>query len=423
MPRVRFLRALAAASAAACLTCASAAEGNTLVVEFMFSSGAQRSAWTDLLHDFEASHPDVTVEHREVEQEAYKREFPRLVRDGPVDVAFWFAGERLRQAVDAGLLRPIDPAWLGPPGTYSPAVLDALRYRGKLWAVPLSTYPWGFFYRRSLFDRLGLAPPATWADFLGLCEHLKQAGYACTVTGGKAGWPLAAWFDLLNLRINGLDFHRRLLAGDYSFDDPRALAVFTAWRQLLTAGYLAPEPLEQGWDDALPYLYRNLAGTALLGTFAEARFPDSVRADIGFFPFPRWQAGAPLYEDAPLDVLVLPVSGRHPVQSRQFLASLSQGAALSRFAQATGTVSPQSTRGSESGAHREVAQTLDRAAGLAFFFDRDAPPKLVEAAFAAFRQFAQPPHDIAAVVRALNAARPLGDTRPPDPDSNAVGTR
>ena len=39
-------------------------------------------------------------------------------------------------------------------------------------------------------------------------------------------WVASAWFDYLNIRINGAPFHRDLLAGKHRFDDPRCKKVF-----------------------------------------------------------------------------------------------------------------------------------------------------------------------------------------------------
>ena len=46
-------------------------------------------------------------------------------------------------------------------------------------------------------------------------------------------WVASAWFDYLNIRINGAPFHRQLLAGEGRFDDPKVKAVFTKWREVL----------------------------------------------------------------------------------------------------------------------------------------------------------------------------------------------
>ena len=51
----------------------------------------------------------------------------------------------------------------------------------------------------------------------------------------------------------------------------------------------------------------------------------------------------------------------------------------------------------------EVA-ALRSAKAIAFFFDRDAKPQLVQPAFAAFKQFMTPPFDVDRAIMALDQA-------------------
>lgn len=47
-------------------------------------------------------------------------------------------------------------------------------------------------------------------------------------------------FDILNLRLNGYDFHIDLLSGKEKWTDPRVIGVFEAWWKLIpfcTEGY------------------------------------------------------------------------------------------------------------------------------------------------------------------------------------------
>ncbi len=42
----------------------------------------------------------------------------------------------------------------------------------------------------------------------------------------KDGWPAMGTFDILNMRINGYQFHVDLMAGKESWDGPQVKAVF-----------------------------------------------------------------------------------------------------------------------------------------------------------------------------------------------------
>ena len=376
-----------------------------LVVNFMLSSGTQRTEWNNLLKAFKNAHPDIEVQQNDASQEGYKRRFYDSLKE-PVDVAFWFAGAQLSKAHDLKLLRPLDEATaMAVSKAFVPATLKAVNYGGQYYALPLSYYQWGFFYKKSTFARLGLTPPGNWAEFQDVAEKLKAANITPTQVGAKDGWPAMAWFDYLNLRINGLEFHRKLLNGSVPFTDPKVSKVFEVWKDMLVRGYFDERSPSLDWDEVLPFLYRDVIGMSLMGAFAAAKFPRSIAKDIGFFPFPQMTTPVTHFEDAPLDVLVFPASGHNPEATALFIRFLAENDALNRFNEATQMISPRlNAPAGKSVSVVEGKKLLDRANGISFFFDRDAPPKLAEAANKALVEFMKPPHDIAKVIAALDAA-------------------
>jgi multiple sugar transport system substrate-binding protein len=309
-------------------------------------------------------------------------------------VAFWFAGERLRSAIRKGLLAPLDapPLLQAMHDSLGKPLLDATRVGAQTYAMPLSYYPWGFLYRKSQFARWGLSPPATWTEFLALCERLRELGVAPTAVGAQDGWPAAAWFDFLDLRFNGLESHRQTLVNDPGLAGPAAQYVLSLWQGLLRKGYFHPATTGQGWASVLPYLYRGEIGMALLGTFALARVPSALRADIGFFGFPA--TDLPPFEEAPLDVLVVPAASRQRAEAQALLAFMARSEQLNLLATANGELSPRlDAPPPDDPVLREGRRVLERAAGLSFFFDRDVRQDQVEPAFALFRRLMTPPHD------------------------------
>ena len=70
-----------------------------------------------------------------------------------------------------------------------------------------------------------------------------------------------------------------------------------------------PDTLDKTSDAPLLYMYRNWVGMVLMEGFASAKFPFYLAADMGFFSFPAI-ANMPVYEDAPLNMLVLPKTGK-----------------------------------------------------------------------------------------------------------------
>lgn len=414
--RPRAARWLAAGLLCAALgTPRAGAAADHLVIDYVVSNSPQRATWLSIINQFAADNPDIAVEHHGYPQEAYKQAFTTRLRSARADIAFWYAGERLRDAVRDKLLTPLDADMVAllRKNRVAPATIEGTRVDGQVYGFPLYYYVWGFVYRKSLFEQLDLRPPATWSEFLHTCERLKAAGVTPLALGAKSGWPAAAWFDYLNLRINGIDFHRKLLRGEARFTDTRVRRVFDVWGDLLRKGYFLEATMDQEPERVMPYLYRNHVGMALAASFVAARFPAAVAADMGFFGFPNYAADMPTYEEAPLDVLVLPAGGVNPRARQRFLTYLVESGALRRVAEADQTLSAQADPATAPTWLGEAPGAIwNGAAGLTYFFDRDAKAELVAPVYGGLRRFLRAPYDTEQAVRHIEQARHQAGTRP-----------
>lgn len=380
--------------------------GEQLVVDYIVSHSAQRTAWIRVINEFSKANPGIDVVHHGYPQEQYKRDFLTRLRSGEVDLAFWYAGERLRDAVAGKLLVPLDgdTVALLKKQKFYPATLEGTRIDGEVYGLPLYFYAWGFVYRKSLFSSLGLETPASWPEFLHVCERLKAAGVSPIGLGAAHNWPAAGWFDYFDLRINGLEFHRKLLRGDVPFTDPKVKKVFDTWAGLLRKDYFFKPTIELDHERVLPYLYRKQVGMMLMGSFVAAKFPAAIADDMGFFAFPNISPDMARYEDAPLDVLVLPARAAHPHARKLFLTFLAESGAIRHIAEADQTLPAQSDAAPIllGDAARQV---LANAAGLSSFFDREANAELVGPMFEGLRLFLKAPYDTERAVLTIEALR------------------
>ena len=100
----------------------------------------------------------------------------------------------------------------------------------------------------------------------------------------KDGWPAMGTFDILNMRLNGYQYHIDLMAGKKAWDSPEIKKVFDTWRLLLP--YHQENALGRTWQEAAQILQQKKSGMYLLGTFLNEQFPEKEREDIDFFTFP-----------------------------------------------------------------------------------------------------------------------------------------
>jgi multiple sugar transport system substrate-binding protein len=118
-------------------------------------------------------------------------------------------------------------------GPFLPAVTDG----GKQYMMPTNFTTWGFFYNKESFERVGISPPKTWDKLLAAAAKLKAANVIPFTIGTRDLWANDLWFDYLDLRLNGLDFHMALIDGKESYTDDRVKKVFATWQQPIEKGY------------------------------------------------------------------------------------------------------------------------------------------------------------------------------------------
>ena len=55
---------------------------------------------------------------------------------------------------------------------------------------------------------------------------MKTDGLTPLAFGDKDGWPAMGTFDILNMRVNGYQYHIELMKGAQKWTDPKTAAVF-----------------------------------------------------------------------------------------------------------------------------------------------------------------------------------------------------
>jgi len=324
------------------------------------------------------------------------------------DVIFWFAGARLKSFVSKGWVEPINDLWKEQKwdNDFSKSSKTAITVQGNIYGLPISYYQWGFYYRKSVFQKNNLKIPQTWKDFLQVGDSLKAKGIVPITLGSKYRWTAAAWFDYLNLRINGLTFHQKLMEGRISYNDPRIKEVFSYWKELLDRKFFLDIHSKLDWRSALPYLYREKTGMLLMGNFLVPQLPEFLKDDIGFFRFPRIKPKMAYYEEAPMDILIIPHNAVNKNGARLFLAFMGKADTQYTMNSQMGMISPN--RKAQVGDDRFIqagAKILEEAEGISQFYDRDTPPAMFNPGMDAIIQFMKQPDDIDDILEKLEKVR------------------
>ena len=91
---------------------------------------------------------------------------------------------------------------------------------GKQYFVPFYNYPWVVIYRKSVFADKKYTVPKTFTEFKALGDKMKTDGLTPLAFGDKDGWPAMGTFDIINMRVNGYQYHIDLMKGAQKWTDP-----------------------------------------------------------------------------------------------------------------------------------------------------------------------------------------------------------
>lgn len=308
-----------------------------------FAGGPQADAEEAVLQQFTEANPAIQVERRNLNQAPQNY----LLSPTPPDVMFMWKGYLFDSALRNQLLANLSDEWAeaGLLDAYDPLFQDAVRYEGSFYMVP-GGYTWtGVYYNRAVFERYGLTPPQTWQEFLDICDTLLVNGETPLAIAGQDPFLGALWFDYLDLRLNGPQFHRDLLEGRIAYTEPEVETVFNMWWSLIEKGYVVDAPDRVDDMDSVAMLVRGDAQTPLTrqkavmtlsNPLTVGQLPGPLRDELGFFRFPVVDPAQPTGELSIIFGYVIPSTAAHRAQAGALVRYLGTAEAQQTLVQKVG---------------------------------------------------------------------------------------
>jgi len=403
-----FFNGLKAFALSAALFSSTAFAGE-IVINSDHSDPAPKKAMEELIADFQKAHPDIKVKWNNFDHEGYKAAIRNFLTADAPDVAAWYAGNRMEPFVKAGLFADVSDVWTANGlNDQLKSAASSMTIDGKKWGVPYTYYQWGIYYRKDIFEKQGITPPKTWAELLAACEKLKAAGITPFTIGTKALWPTGGWFDYLNLRVNGYEFHMDLTSGKVPYTDPRVKAVFAKWAELVKPGYFVANHAAIDWQDAVPQMVQGKAAMYLMGNFAVATMKSGglKEEQIGFLQFPQITPNLPVAEEAPTDTFHIPAKAKNKEDAKKFLAYVASPAAQSKMNATLGQLPVNNKAEKPQDVFlKQGFEMLSGAYALAQFYDRDANAEMAKAGMEGFQEFMVKPDKADAILERLEKIR------------------
>lgn len=248
--------------------------------------------WETIGKEFEAQHQGIKVEFSYQDDDTYQTiGLPNLLsgKNAP-DLYFEWAGQRLQTRVTDGYAADITEQLqssglkdMFAEGTFNGMVID-----DKTYMIPTAGDVTNvIFYNKAVFNDLGLQPPATWEEFLKVCETIKQAGITPLVIGNSDLWTAGNWVAHIISRVVGEDAYSEAMQLKQPFNSPDFVKAYGYVQELWDKGYIN-ENVTAASDSEADMLFLNGSGAMHpIGSWlAPTAVEETPELELGYFNTP-----------------------------------------------------------------------------------------------------------------------------------------
>jgi multiple sugar transport system substrate-binding protein len=370
--------------------------GQTVTFGSNYSDPAVKAAFATLTAGATTS-TKVKVNINTVDHNTFQQNITSYLQGTPDDLFTWFAGYRMQYFAAQGLAEPLDDVWAKIGGNFSDSVKQlSTGLDGHQYFVPLYNYPWVVFYNKSHFQEKGYTVPTTWDDYMALVKKMKTDGIIPIAFADKDGWPALGTFDILNLRINGYEYHTKLMKHEIPWTDQGVNTVFQHWAEMMP--YMQSGANGRIFQDSVKTLEQKKAGMMFQGSTQVAAQYVTDKAnldDLDFFVYPainpKWGQD---YMDAPVDGFMLSKKAKNSDGAKAILEYIGTGAAEASYLKtdqwdvglANGLQVP-----SYNAIQKKSVEEIGKCKAVAQFMDRDADPAMATAMISLIQNFIDEP--------------------------------
>jgi multiple sugar transport system substrate-binding protein len=296
------------------------------------TEGATITVWAweptleQVVTDFEAAHPDVTVEL--VNAGTGNDQYTALQNaiqagDGVPDVAQveYYALPQFAIAESLADLSELGAS--GLDGTFTPGPWSSVQAGDGIYGLPMDSGPMALFYNKDVFDAHGVAVPTTWAEYLAAAQALHAADPNLFITNdtGDAGFTTSMIWQAGGrpYTVDGTD-----VAIDFTDDGSTRFA--DLWQQLVDDDLVAP--ISSWSDEWYTGLGNGTIATLTIGAWMPANLESGVEAAAGQWrvaPMPQWEAGGTATSENGGSSLAIPAASENAELAYEFLEYATAG--------------------------------------------------------------------------------------------------
>jgi multiple sugar transport system substrate-binding protein len=315
--------------------------------QYVFETRVQ--AMDQLIANFEAANPDITVKHTTFPYADYQTRVvaAKVAGQGP-DVVQLFYGW-LDTFVSGGLIQPLDPAVFPHDAIEADffPIVSAMKRGEDYYGLPTAVRSLALFYNKALFAEAGIAnPPANLDELLAAAQattkrdgagNITTAGITMDMAGQDHHW----WREVLVRQNGGVPYDD---AGNVAYNDAAGAAALKFYTDLQTEHKVG---LVGFMDEGQAAFRAGLAAMTIDGTFRLGAF-ESNPFEWGVVELPADANGLRSnYSSYFANAIGATAEGEEKIAAEKFLAYISSPEAMEIWLDVVG----------ELPARRDVAMT------------------------------------------------------------------
>ncbi len=246
-------------SLAACSTRDSSGEGNTetgsdakseekVTMTVSTLTGGNNEKYAQLVLDEINKFNETNEYNVELKQEAYSNEQYKtkittvMASNAQPDIFFTFESGFMKPFVESGKIYPIgdkiaeDSEWSArftDPSIFGPVTFD-----GKIYAVPNTKQIVTVAYNKALFAKAGAKVPATYEEFLAICDTLKKNDITPLMIPCQEAWYAGQFMQQLANITGGEKLFKDISEGNVLWNDAQFVKAGEELSKMVQNGYL-----------------------------------------------------------------------------------------------------------------------------------------------------------------------------------------
>jgi raffinose/stachyose/melibiose transport system substrate-binding protein len=331
LSRRSFIQASAGISAVAATSIAGIGAAKAAPVELRYF---YRAPWPSseiyanwLIDEWNKKNGDrVHVTGASVDGETYKtKQTIELSSSNPPDIFYSWEGGRAGEIIKAGFSADLSDYYkkYGWDKSLNPASVTLATFGGKQFFVPTEIGASVVWYRKDLYEKLGLSVPKTWDELMANAAKAKAAGLAPFMLANQKKWPSQFMWSAILVNKHGLDTYDGLIGNKIPWTDPRAVDVTAMMKKLADDGMFEPSfnsidvgPAMVPWSQGKALHWYQ--GSFNLGRFRGEQAKCCV-VPMDFFPMPAIGDKKPIMSVFAEDTIMIHAASKNKDAAAEFV--------------------------------------------------------------------------------------------------------